>query len=92
MTIYVKDLAEVIAENCGITVKSKAQEITQKVFDKVISQLVAGNKVYVSGFGEFSLLEKAARKARNPKTGEQVDVAAYKKMVFKPVKEYRKIK
>jgi nucleoid DNA-binding protein len=92
VTIYVKDLAEVIAERCGITVKQKAQEITQEVFDKIIAQLNAGNKVYVSGFGEFSFLDKPARKARNPKTGEQVDVGAYKKMVFKPVKEFRKIK
>lgn len=91
MTIYVKDLAEVIAESCGITVKAKAQEITQKVFDKIVSQLQAGNKVYVSGFGEFSLVAKPARKARNPKTGDTVDVPAYQKMVFKPIKEYRKI-
>ena len=91
MTIYVKDLSAVIAESCGIAVKARAQEVTQKVFDKLVSELLAGEKVYVTGLGEFSLIEKAARKARNPKTGTPVYVPAYKKMVFKAAKEHRRI-
>ena len=91
MSISIKDLSEAIVDKCGIT-KAKAQEGVIELFARIVTQLAAGNKVFISDFGEFSILEKPARKARNPKTGESVEVAAYKKMQFKPAKAYRKIK
>lgn len=91
MSITIKDLADAIVENCDCT-KVKAIAGVDALFLKVITQLMAGNKVFVSDFGEFSIVDKAARKARNPKTGETVMVEAYKKMVFKPAKAFRKIK
>lgn len=91
MSINVKDLAEVVADKCAIT-KVKAIEGLEAAFASIVTQLTAGNKVFISDFGEFSILEKPARKARNPKTGESVQVDAYKKMQFKPAKAFRKIK
>jgi nucleoid DNA-binding protein len=91
MTIYVKDLADAIV-GTDVSNKAKACEVLQAMFAKILDQVNAGNKVYVTDFGEFELVEKAARKARNPKTGEIVDVAAYKKLEFTPVKELRRIR
>jgi DNA-binding protein HU-beta len=91
MSINVKDLADAIVEKCGVT-KVKAIEGAEALFASIITQVTAGNKVFVSDFGEFSIINKPARKARNPKTGETVQVEAYKKMQFKPAKAFRKIK
>lgn len=90
MSINVKDLAEAIVEKCGVP-RLSAQEGAVELFARIITQMHAGNKVVIPNFGEFSLIVKPARTARNPKTGEAVNVATYKKMEFKPVKAFRKI-
>ena len=91
MSINIKDLADAIVEKCGVS-KVKSIEGVEAVFAAIITQVSAGNKVFISEFGEFSIIDKPARKARNPKTGETVNVEAYKKMQFKPAKAFRKIK
>ena len=80
-----KDLTNVVAAEAGIT-KKDANLVIGTVIDGIKAGLLADKKVTLVGFGTFSVVERAARKARNPKTGEPIDVP--RKMVpkFKPSK------
>ncbi|MFH1608546.1 MAG: HU family DNA-binding protein [Patescibacteria group bacterium] len=66
--------------------KVQAEEIVDGIFDTIISTMKKGEEVSVAGFGIFSIKARAARMARNPKTGEQVKVAAKKVPKFRPAK------
>jgi DNA-binding protein HU-beta len=56
--------------------KVQAEEIVDGLFDAIVGTLKKGGEVSVAGFGIFSVKQRAARMARNPKTGEAVKVAA----------------
>ena len=56
-------------------------------FTKVLSnQLAAGEELTIPGLGSFSVINKAARNGRNPKTGETIQIAARKAVKFKAYK------
>lgn len=78
-------LAEWVHEKLGGT-KVQAEEIVDGMFDAIVSTLKKGGEVSIAGFGIFSVKSRAARMARNPKTGEQVKVAAKKVPKFRPAK------
>lgn len=59
------------------------------VFDAIKDEVIAGNKVDIVGFGSFLSADRAARTARNPKTGETVQVAAKKAVKFKVSKTFK---
>ena len=77
-----------------INAVAKAAELTRKdadkavnaAFDAITAALKAGDKVQVVGFGGFEVKERAARTARNPRTGEEIKIAASKAVTFKPGK------
>ena len=58
-------------------------------FDEIVDRLASGGRVELRGFGAFSTRERDARKGRNPRTGETVDVAEKRVPYFKPGKEMR---
>ncbi len=66
--------------------KVQAEQIVDGLFDQIIATMKKGGEVSVSGFGIFSVKSRAARMARNPKTGEQVKVAATKAPKFRAAK------
>jgi len=66
--------------------KVQAEEIVDGLFDTIIATMKKGGEVSVAGFGIFSVKARAARMARNPKTGEQVKVAATKVPKFRAAK------
>ena len=78
-------LAEWVHEKLGGT-KVQAEEIVDGLFESIVSTLKKGGEVSIAGFGIFSVKARAARMARNPKTGEQVKVAATKVPKFRPAK------
>jgi len=78
-------LAELVQKKLGGT-KVQAEEVVDALFDGIIETLKKGDEVSVAGFGIFSVKARAARMARNPKTGEQVKVAAKKVPKFRPAK------
>ncbi len=78
-------LAEWVHGKLGGT-KVQAEEIVDGLFDSIVDTLKKGGEVSVAGFGIFSVKQRAARMARNPKTGEQVKVAATKVPKFRPAK------
>lgn len=80
-----KEIAEKVATDHGFT-KTQAKTIVDQVFDSVVAAMLAGDKVNVAGLGVFQVRDRPARKARNPRTGESVDVAASRKIAFRPAK------
>ncbi len=64
------------------TTKVQAEQVVDTVFDSIVKTLKKGDEVSVAGFGKFSVKDKPARDARNPKTGETVKVKASKAPKF----------
>jgi DNA-binding protein HU-beta len=71
-----------IASECGIT-KMLAKEVFESLFSNLEKGIKNSDKVYVPGFGTFTKSERSARMGRNPKTGEQVAIAAKTTVKFK---------
>lgn len=68
------------------TTKTQAEQIVDTIFDSIIKTLKKGDEVSIAGFGKFSVKARAAREARNPKTGEKVKVPASKAPKFSAAK------
>lgn len=81
-----KEIVKAISEEIGLT-QLKTKEIVQKTFDAIIETLVTDRRIELRNFGVFEVKKRAARKARNPRTGERVDVAEKFVVTFKPGKE-----
>ena len=81
-----KEIVKAISEEIGLT-QLKTKEIVQKTFDAIVETLVTDRRIELRNFGVFEVKERAARKARNPRTGERVDVPAKFVVTFKPGKE-----
>ncbi|MCH2128895.1 MAG: integration host factor subunit beta [Pirellulaceae bacterium] len=95
-----KEIVKTISEEIGLT-QLKTKEIVQRTFDAIVETLVEetrrqiekGNdngtlgRIELRNFGVFEVKKRAARKARNPRTGERVDVEAKFVVTFKPGKE-----
>jgi len=77
------DIVETIYERVGFSKKESA-ELVETIFDVIKEALVKGEKVKFSGFGNFVVREKNARKGRNPQTGEEIQLAARRVLTFKP--------
>ena len=81
-----KEIVKAISDEIGLT-QLKTKEIVQKTFDAIVETLVREERIELRNFGVFEVKKRAARKARNPRTGERVDVAAKYVVTFKPGKE-----
>ena len=81
-----KEIVRTISEEIGLT-QLKTKEIVQKTFDAIIDALVAERRIELRNFGVFEVKKRAARKARNPKTGDKVLVPEKFVVTFKPGKE-----
>jgi len=84
------DIIARIASQTGLT-KTDVREVVQGFLDSVIFTLKKNDPLEIRGFGTFSVVRRAPRKARNPRTGEEVGVPARKQPVFKPSRELKKI-
>ncbi len=74
--------------NSGLN-KKEAELIVNTIFDSIGDALVDGDRVEIRGFGSFSIRERDAREARNPKSGEVVKIPSKKTPFFKTGKELR---
>lgn len=81
-----KEIVKTISEEIGLT-QLKTKEIVQRTFEAIVNTLVAEKRIELRNFGVFEVKKRAARKARNPRTGERVDVAEKYVVTFKPGKE-----
>ena len=81
-----KEIVKTISDKIGLT-QLKTKEIVQQTFDAIEETLVEEKRIELRNFGVFEVKKRAARKARNPRTGERVDVAEKYVVTFKPGKE-----
>ena len=81
------DIIEAVYEKLraqGIYSKRDAAEIVENVFDTMKDALGDGEKIKVSGFGNFVVRTKQERVGRNPQTGDQIMISARRVLTFKP--------
>ncbi|RNC71395.1 MAG: integration host factor subunit beta [Desulfuromonadales bacterium] len=83
------ELVENLAEKNGWLTRKDSEMIVNIVFDSICDALRRGEKVEIRGFGSFTIRERGAREARNPKSGEVVRIPAKKTPFFKTGKELR---
>lgn len=76
------ELVERIANETGFTKKDVALTV-DTLFDSIQEFLSKGEKVQIIGFGNFEVRERAARKGRNPQTGEEIEIKESKVPGFK---------
>ena len=81
-----KEIVKTISEEIGLT-QLKTKEIVQRTFDAIIDTLVADGRIELRNFGVFEVKKRAARAARNPRTGDKVHVPEKFVVTFKPGKE-----
>ena len=84
-------LIEKIAAKVEGLTKKQTELVVETIFGSIKEALAEGGKVEIRGFGNFKLRSRKARKARNPKTGESVEVPPKKVPYFKVGKELREM-
>jgi integration host factor subunit alpha len=77
------DIVESVYERLGGYSKREAAEIVELVFEILKETLESGEKVKISGFGNFVVREKKARMGRNPQTDAPIEITARKVLTFK---------
>ncbi len=76
-------LIEAVMTAASLETKAQAGRAVDGVFDTIVKELSRGGEVAISGFGTFRVAKRAARKGRNPKTGEEITIAASTKPKFR---------
>ncbi|MGG1664514.1 HU family DNA-binding protein [Brevibacillus sp. NRS-1366] len=82
------ELINAVAEKTEMT-KKDATKAVDAVLDAITDTLKQGHPVRLIGFGNYEVRERAARKGRNPQTGEEIEIAATKVPAFKPSKQLK---
>lgn len=82
-------LIEELAERNGTIHKKDAEYVVNTIFDSIAQALGEDDRVEIRGFGSFTVRQREARQARNPKTGELIHIAPKKTPFFKTGKELR---
>lgn len=77
------ELAEMLFDSLGLN-KREAKDFVDAFFDEIRIALENGDSVKLSGFGNFQLRDKPQRPGRNPKTGEEIPIAARRVVTFHP--------
>jgi integration host factor subunit alpha len=77
------DLVDSIHEKIGFS-KKEAADMVELIFDTIKGALTEGDKIKISGFGNFVVREKRSRTGRNPQTGQAIEISARRVLTFKP--------
>ena len=79
-----------VAEKTGLT-KKDAERVISATFETITANLVAGEKVQISGFGNFEVKAREARVGRNPRTKETIQIPATRLPAFRPSKALKDV-
>lgn len=82
------DLIYSIAKRCDIP-RKHSRKVVDIIIDHISTSLADGHQVQLLGFGNFETRERAQRKGRNPKTGEEIIIPATRYAVFSPCSELK---
>jgi integration host factor subunit alpha len=83
------DIIQDVYEKLGFS-KKDAAKIVESVFEIMKDSLAHGEKIKISGFGNFSVKDKKSRRGRNPQTGSEIEISARKVLTFKSSQVLRK--
>ena len=83
MAMTKADIVEALYEKVGFS-KKEAADLVELVFDTLKATLSKGQKIKISGFGNFVVREKRSRVGRNPQTGESIQISARRVLTFRP--------
>lgn len=78
------DIVDKVCEQVGGFSKKEAADLVDQVFDTMKAVLETGEKIKISGFGNFVVREKKPRPGRNPQTGQEITIEARRVLTFKP--------
>ncbi len=82
MALTKAEIANHLSEKIGLS-KREAKEFVETFFEEIKATLESGEPVKISGFGSFELKDKGERPGRNPKTGEDIPIAARRVVTFR---------
>ncbi|OGQ21775.1 MAG: integration host factor subunit alpha [Deltaproteobacteria bacterium RIFCSPLOWO2_02_FULL_44_10] len=77
------EIIEQIYEKIGFS-KKESSDIVELVFDTMKETLERGEKIKISGFGNFVVRQKRPRIGRNPQTGQEIEISARRVLTFRP--------
>ncbi|MGQ9646800.1 MAG: integration host factor subunit alpha [Thermodesulfobacteriota bacterium] len=77
------DIVEAIYEKVGFS-KKEVAKIVETIFDIIKESLAKEDKIKISGFGNFVVRKKRARRGRNPQTGDDIEISSRRILTFKP--------
>src|SRR3954469_17052879 len=77
------DIVDALYEKVGFS-KKEAADLVELVFDTIKQTLSQGQKIKISGFGNFVVREKRSRIGRNPQTGQSIEISARRVLTFRP--------
>lgn len=83
MAMTKADIVEALYQKVGFS-KKEAADLVEMVFDTIKSTLSQGQKIKISGFGNFVVREKRSRIGRNPQTGQSIEISARRVLTFRP--------
>ena len=83
MSLTKADIVERVYKEAGFS-KKEASDLVDMVFKVIKDSLSRGEKVKISGFGNFSIRDKSNRVGRNPQTGDAMEISARRVLTFKP--------
>src|SRR3954469_14755071 len=81
-----KQIVQMISEETGLT-QLQTKDIVDRTFEAIVKTLLAEGRIELRNFGVFEVKQRRARKARNPRTGDKVNVPPKNVVTFKPGKE-----
>lgn len=83
MAMTKADIVESLYNRLGVS-KKDAADLVELVFDTIKETLEQGQKIKISGFGNFVVREKRSRVGRNPQTGQSIEISARRVLTFRP--------
>lgn len=83
MAMTKADIVEALYEKVGFS-KKEAADLVELVFDTIKGTLSQGQKIKISGFGNFVIRDKRSRIGRNPQTGQSIEISARRVLTFRP--------
>lgn len=83
------DIIQDVYEKLGFS-KKEAAQVVESVFEIMKHSLAKGEKIKISGFGNFIVKEKKSRRGRNPQTGKEIEISARRVLTFKSSQVLRK--
>ncbi|MFY9557462.1 MAG: HU family DNA-binding protein [Blastocatellia bacterium] len=85
------DLARMVYESHGGLTNRDASRLVDLMFDIVKRQLQHGESVHIVGFGTLEVVNRKPRRGRNPITGEPIELAGHRALVFRPSRSMRSV-